>query len=174
MSVLLVVGESPAIFAGPGPRSNIGRVPCFARPQFISLVREVNSPHLQFIPAMRKSDDLILMNKGVSHEQKTSRIGERPRPGESDSRTAGLDPARRRHYPRMLDPEWVGRVRRALVAWYEGAGIGKLPWREDRDPYRILVSEMMLVQTTVTAVDPLFRPLPGVDSRPCRGPGRGR
>src|SRR6185312_11196295 len=53
------------------------------------------------------------------------------------------------------DPEWVGRIRLRLVDWYEGAG-RKLPWREDRDPYRILVSEMMLVQTTVTAVVPFF------------------
>ena len=31
-----------------------------------------------------------------------------------------------------------------------------LPWRRERDPYRILVSEMMLVQTTVAAVIPYF------------------
>ena len=53
------------------------------------------------------------------------------------------------------DPEWVTRVRRRLADWYEGAA-RKLPWREDRDPYRILVSEMMLVQTTVAAVVPFF------------------
>ncbi len=54
-----------------------------------------------------------------------------------------------------LDPDWAGRVRHRLVEWFEGAGRA-LPWREDRDPYRILVSEMMLVQTTVTAVVPFF------------------
>ncbi len=54
-----------------------------------------------------------------------------------------------------LDPEWVGRVRRRLVDWYEG-GHRELPWRADSDPYRILVSEMMLVQTTVAAVIPYF------------------
>jgi A/G-specific adenine glycosylase len=54
-----------------------------------------------------------------------------------------------------LDNEWVARVRIRLVDWFEGAG-RKLPWREDRDPYRILVSEMMLVQTTVAAVIPYF------------------
>lgn len=53
------------------------------------------------------------------------------------------------------DPAWVGRVRRALVEWYAHAH-RDLPWRADRDPYRILVSEMMLVQTTVTAVVPYF------------------
>lgn len=41
------------------------------------------------------------------------------------------------------------------MAWYEHAQ-RPLPWRETRDPYHILVSEMMLVQTTVTAVIPYF------------------
>jgi len=58
------------------------------------------------------------------------------------------------HFPDM-DIEWVSRARARLIDWFEGAG-RKLPWREDRDPYRILVSEMMLVQTTVTAVVPFF------------------
>ena len=53
-----------------------------------------------------------------------------------------------------------------LIAWYE-RGHRALPWREDRDPYRILVSEMMLVQTTVAAVVPYLRPVPGaVPDRP--------
>jgi A/G-specific adenine glycosylase len=39
--------------------------------------------------------------------------------------------------------------------WYR-RGHRRLPWRADRDPYRILVSETMLVQTTVAAVVPFF------------------
>jgi A/G-specific adenine glycosylase len=39
--------------------------------------------------------------------------------------------------------------------WYAEAGRA-LPWRANRDPYRILVSELMLVQTTVAAVVPYF------------------
>ncbi len=54
-----------------------------------------------------------------------------------------------------LDPVWVEAIRAKLVAWYASAR-RDLPWREDRDPYRILVSETMLVQTTVTAVVPFF------------------
>ena len=93
------------------------------------------------------------------------RQDERSDAGDRDDPENGDDPP-------DLDPEWVGRVRRRLVAWYEGAG-RTLPWREDRDPYRILVSEMMLVQTTVAAVVPYFERFlarfPTVD-----GPGRGR
>jgi A/G-specific adenine glycosylase len=53
------------------------------------------------------------------------------------------------------DTAWVAGVRERLVAWYAEAH-RELPWRADRDAYRILVSEMMLVQTTVTAVIPYF------------------
>src|SRR4051794_92696 len=53
------------------------------------------------------------------------------------------------------DPQWITRVRRKLADWYEG-GHRDLPWRRTRDPYRILVSELMLVQTTVAAVIPYF------------------
>jgi A/G-specific adenine glycosylase len=50
---------------------------------------------------------------------------------------------------------WVLGLRERLVAWYEEAR-RDLPWRADRDPYRILVSELMLIQTTVAAVVPYF------------------
>ena len=53
------------------------------------------------------------------------------------------------------EPAWVEAVRGRLTAWF-AAEQRPLPWRADRDPYRILVSEMMLVQTTVAAVVPFF------------------
>ncbi len=42
-----------------------------------------------------------------------------------------------------------------LRAWFRRHG-RDLPWRRTRDPYAILVSEMMLQQTTVAAVVPYF------------------
>ena len=45
--------------------------------------------------------------------------------------------------------------RRALVAWFRGAA-RDLPWRRTRDPYAILVSELMLQQTQVAAVIPYY------------------
>jgi A/G-specific adenine glycosylase len=53
------------------------------------------------------------------------------------------------------DPTWIEGVRRSLLEWYEEDG-RELPWRADRDAYRILVSEFMLVQTTVAAVIPYY------------------
>ena len=67
----------------------------------------------------------------------------------SGSRRGGRDPEP------DLDDRWVAGVRERLVDWYLGAR-WPLPWRADRDPYRILVSELMLVQTTVAAVIPYF------------------
>ncbi|MBS0263012.1 MAG: A/G-specific adenine glycosylase [Planctomycetes bacterium] len=46
--------------------------------------------------------------------------------------------------------------RRALVAWYRRHA-RPLPWRATRDPYQIWISEIMLQQTTVTAVVPYFQ-----------------
>jgi len=44
---------------------------------------------------------------------------------------------------------------RRLRVWFRRHG-RDLPWRRTRDPYAILVSEMMLQQTTVAAVVPYF------------------
>ena len=41
--------------------------------------------------------------------------------------------------------------RRDLLAWYD-AHARDLPWRKDKDPYRVWVSEIMLQQTRVAAV----------------------
>src|SRR5205807_2180834 len=43
------------------------------------------------------------------------------------------------------------QFRRLLLAWYD-VHARDLPWREDRDPYRVWVSEIMLQQTRVAAV----------------------
>ena len=44
----------------------------------------------------------------------------------------------------------------AVLAWYARAGRAHLPWRQTRDPYRIVVSEFMLQQTQVDRVLPLY------------------
>jgi A/G-specific adenine glycosylase len=43
-----------------------------------------------------------------------------------------------------------------LLAWYQAHG-RDLPWRHTRDPYRILVSEVMLQQTQVERVLPFYQ-----------------
>lgn len=46
-------------------------------------------------------------------------------------------------------------MEQALLAWFASAG-RDLPWRHTRDPYAILVSEVMLQQTQVTRVVPRY------------------
>lgn len=46
--------------------------------------------------------------------------------------------------------------RRSLLAWYD-ANARDLPWRKDRDPYRVWLSEIMLQQTRVAAVIEHYR-----------------
>ncbi len=45
--------------------------------------------------------------------------------------------------------------RRRLLAWFRREG-RELPWRRTRDPYRVLVSEIMLQQTQVSRVTEYF------------------
>src|SRR5947209_1754631 len=54
-----------------------------------------------------------------------------------------------------VQPAFRQRIRRRLLAWFD-RNRRDLPWRRDRDPYRIWVSEVMLQQTTVAAVVPYF------------------
>jgi A/G-specific adenine glycosylase/sugar fermentation stimulation protein len=49
-------------------------------------------------------------------------------------------------YHRIADP---------LLAWYD-RGHRSLPWREDPQPYKVWISEIMLQQTRVEAVKPYF------------------
>lgn len=57
--------------------------------------------------------------------------------------------------PAGVDPPYLRRFRRALAAWYTRHA-RDLPWRRTRDPYAILVSEVMLQQTQVATVRPFF------------------
>jgi A/G-specific adenine glycosylase len=52
---------------------------------------------------------------------------------------------------RRLDPRRVRQFQQRLIRWYGRHG-RDLPWRRTRDPYRILVSEVMLQQTPVERV----------------------
>ncbi len=48
------------------------------------------------------------------------------------------------------------RAQESLLAWYAREGRAGLPWRATRDPYAILVSEVMLQQTQVERVIPKY------------------
>jgi A/G-specific adenine glycosylase len=57
--------------------------------------------------------------------------------------------------PASFSDRSIALLRRNLLAWFDSHR-RDLPWRTDRDPYRIWVSEVMLQQTTVAAVRPRF------------------
>lgn len=56
--------------------------------------------------------------------------------------------------PRRLAPS-PGPFRRKLLAWFDRSA-RDLPWRRTRDPYQVLVSEMMLQQTQVSRVEQYY------------------
>ncbi|GIX33914.1 MAG: A/G-specific adenine glycosylase [Lysobacterales bacterium] len=43
-----------------------------------------------------------------------------------------------------------------VLAWFERHGRRELPWQRDRDPYRILIAELMLQQTQVATAIPYY------------------
>src|SRR5690554_2814160 len=45
---------------------------------------------------------------------------------------------------------------RRLLHWYDSHGRHNLPWHDNRNAYRVWVSEIMLQQTQVTTVIPYF------------------
>jgi A/G-specific adenine glycosylase len=53
------------------------------------------------------------------------------------------------------DDTKIEAVRNALISWYEENG-RNLPWRRTRDPWRILVSEVMLQQIQVKRAIPFY------------------
>jgi A/G-specific adenine glycosylase len=56
----------------------------------------------------------------------------------------------------MDDPRQRRLFQRKLLKWYE-LNRRNLPWRANRDPYRVWVSEIMLQQTRVAAVIPHYQ-----------------
>jgi A/G-specific adenine glycosylase len=54
-----------------------------------------------------------------------------------------------------LDPTKIDFLRDRLLTWFR-ANERDLPWRQTRDPYKILVSEVMLQQTQVDRVIPYY------------------
>ena len=45
----------------------------------------------------------------------------------------------------------------ALLRWFDVAGRKHLPWQQDRTPYRVWISEIMLQQTQVSTVIPYYQ-----------------
>src|SRR5256885_11280986 len=60
------------------------------------------------------------------------------------------------HFSTLLDMTKQEAFRRALLSWYR-CHRRDLPWRRTRDPYAVLVSEVMLQQTQVATVLPYYK-----------------
>lgn len=59
--------------------------------------------------------------------------------------------SKKRIHPRIDSPTARRSFQEQLLRWYD-RNRRDLPWRADRDPYRVWLSEIMLQQTRVTAV----------------------
>src|SRR3990167_1923709 len=48
------------------------------------------------------------------------------------------------------------QFQRAILHWFDQHGRKHLPWQQNKTPYRVWISEIMLQQTQVTAAIPYF------------------
>src|ERR1700747_701410 len=55
----------------------------------------------------------------------------------------------------MTESRDLAEIRKRLLSWFRKSR-RELPWRLNKDPYRIWVSEIMLQQTRVAAVIPYY------------------
>lgn len=58
-------------------------------------------------------------------------------------------------YVAEIDELWKEAIQTNILSWYRNEG-RDLPWRHTRNPYAIVVSEILLHQTTVKSVLPVF------------------
>src|SRR5437899_505455 len=58
----------------------------------------------------------------------------------------------------QMDPDLRLALQRGLIGWYVATG-RDLPWRRTTDPYAVLVSEILLQQTQVATVIPVYEAL---------------
>ena len=56
----------------------------------------------------------------------------------------------------MKNHPTVTEIAPPLLEWY-GKNARDLPWRQNHDPYRVWVSEILLQQTRVEAVKPYYQ-----------------
>ena len=77
-----------------------------------------------------------------------------PSPSTKTLATAGA-PVTGNEAGTALDASHLAALQTGLLAWYD-ANRRDLPWRQTRDPYHILLSEMMLQQTQVPRVLPRY------------------
>lgn len=113
-------------------------------------------------PVDREPDDDGYRGDGAQDQKRTERIDLHERPSLISNRellqeAAVFDRAtdRAAGYASVV-PNLHEMVASALLEWYGRGGRDSLPWRRDRAPYRIVVSEFMLQQTQVSRVVPLF------------------
>jgi len=58
---------------------------------------------------------------------------------------------------KLLDPKEIRSFQKKILDFYKNQGRHDLPWRHTRDPYKILISEMMLQQTQVSRVQGKYK-----------------
>lgn len=68
-----------------------------------------------------------------------------------------VDADQRLQHPLVRMPAAIHPIAPELLDWFDRSGRKHLPWQQDRTPYRVWVSEVMLQQTQVATVIPYYQ-----------------
>jgi len=60
---------------------------------------------------------------------------------------------------KFLEPSEVEEFQEALLSWAEAGNLRDFPWREDANPFQVLVAEILLQQTLASKVIPVYNTL---------------
>jgi len=121
----------------------------FLVPRFKPLMRDLVSP---LLPGLRRQDAGGVRAARSDHSSTRHRAG---CPMEDGPRQKGTKENDHLLTPESFNEKKIRIFQRRLLRWYTQHG-RDLPWRHTRDPYRILVSEVMLHQTQVDRVIPKY------------------
>jgi A/G-specific adenine glycosylase len=113
------------------------------------IVRDLASPLLAALrsQATKFAKTSELGHVRAQHDANHSTDNGRPQKAEKETQCPGTS--------ELLDNKTIRVFQRRLLRWYDRHG-RDLPWRHTRDPYCILVSEVMLHQTQVDRVIPKY------------------
>src|ERR1700693_5822362 len=103
-----------------------------------------------FVPRQRGQWRSTQKSKWGANCKMTS-DGSRRETNDAKSVRGGGTPVKQARAATIVSDGWKRAFRRNLLAWYD-AHARDLPWRANREPYRVWISEIMLQQTRVVAV----------------------
>ena len=57
----------------------------------------------------------------------------------------------------IIDSDILNMFRKKIISWYENHGRKNLPWRKEKDPWRVMIASILLKKTTAVQVKKIYK-----------------